>query len=190
MEEEYVGWLRSLADTYVPVPAKALELLATRERSSAGKEDRSTTLLKEAFRSASHYKPFEKPTSAVLLDPPALDTYSSASGEWWAQGATSIAGISYSERNVLAILGREVNWGGWGFLLPEPSNPHDADAVAVFVQGRKVGYLPAGKHQAVVQSSVRCWRDGKLPVVRVALWNNLHLGGRVHVTSGRVVAEV
>ncbi|MFN3582930.1 HIRAN domain-containing protein [Phenylobacterium sp.] len=27
-------------------------------------------------------------------------------------------------------------------LVPEPSNPHDANAVAVFIGGRKVGYLP------------------------------------------------
>ena len=34
----------------------------------------------------------------------------------------------------------------WAHLVPEPDNPWDRNAVAVYVDGRKVGYLPRGAH--------------------------------------------
>ena len=36
-------------------------------------------------------------------------------------------------------------------LLREPSNPHDADAVAVYFKTKKLGYVPRAENRAVAQ---------------------------------------
>jgi len=40
----------------------------------------------------------------------------------------------------------------WASLIPEPHNPYDANAVAVFIEGVQVGYL--GREVAIVFSPV------------------------------------
>lgn len=41
-------------------------------------------------------------------------------------------------------------------LVREPDNPHDPKAVAVFIQGRKVGYLPKGSAKRMVGDRATC----------------------------------
>ena len=185
-EVEYTSWMSELAGVSGWLPPKAQALLDRIAKSPKGREERSTTLFKEAFRGVGYWKPFDKPVTAVILDPPDLDSYSSTKGDWWADRGTPIAGISYQQTNALKLLGSEDSWGGWGYLLPEPDNAHDSDAVAVFAQARKLGYLPKGRHPRVVSAAHACWKAQELPVVRVVLWNSKHIGGRVHVHTGHV----
>ena len=189
-EDQYAEWMRDLAGNGGWKPPEAAALLRRLASSSQGREDRQHTLLKVALARASHWKPYAKPTTAVLLDPPALDKYSASQGDWWLRDGSPIAGISYQESNVKALTGSSGQWGGWGFLLPEPHNSHDPSAVAVFAQGRKLGYLPKGAYPGVRTAARRCWDAGQLPVVRVALWTSQHIGGRVHVGSGYVTSNV
>jgi len=64
-------------------------------------------------------------------------------------------------------------------LIPEPTNQHDSNAIAVYVDGAHVGYVPASETADVRQLlaapySVRGWIAG---------------GARKSVQSGRVVTE-
>lgn len=64
-------------------------------------------------------------------------------------------------------------------LIPEPTNEHDPDAIAVYVDGAHVGYVPASETGEVRQllaapCSIRGWIAG---------------GARKKVVNGRVVTE-
>lgn len=57
-----------------------------------------------------------------------------------------VVGESYCQDAILQITGPKTSEG---FFLPvlatlerDPKNPYDADAVGVYVEGRRVGYLP------------------------------------------------
>lgn len=58
---------------------------------------------------------------------------------------TEIVGESHYQDALRAIAGPEAPSGHQlevrAQLIPEPSNPHDGNAVAVFINGQKVGYL-------------------------------------------------
>ena len=56
-----------------------------------------------------------------------------------------MAGESHYQDALHAIAGSsdgEVRFDTTAALVPEPSNPHDANAVRVEIDGRLVGYLP------------------------------------------------
>lgn len=42
-------------------------------------------------------------------------------------------------------------------LVGEPSNPHDSEAVAIFYQGTKLGYIPSDKNSLISQSVNLFW---------------------------------
>lgn len=50
-------------------------------------------------------------------------------------------GESYHAEAIRSIVGDLPVWFGFAVLLPEPENPHSADAVAVYVSGKRVGYV-------------------------------------------------
>ena len=57
----------------------------------------------------------------------------------------NVAGESHYQEALHAIAGTaggEVRLETTAALIPEPSNPHDANAVRVEIDGRLVGYLP------------------------------------------------
>jgi hypothetical protein len=63
-------------------------------------------------------------------------------------------------------------------LVREPTNPHDADAVAVYFQEEKLGYVPRAENHAVAQmldrgehleASIVKLSDGEDP------WNRIHI---------------
>ena len=45
----------------------------------------------------------------------------------------------------------------WAYLIPEPDNPWDRNAVAVYIDGRKVGYLPRESAGAYASLLGRLW---------------------------------
>lgn len=59
---------------------------------------------------------------------------------------TDVVGESYYQDALAEIAGPKTKAGVdldvKARLVPEPDNPHDANAVAVYIQGRKVGHLP------------------------------------------------
>ena len=59
---------------------------------------------------------------------------------------TEIVGESYYQDALAEIAGPKtpagVDLDVRARLVPEPDNPHDSNAVAVYIQGRKVGHLP------------------------------------------------
>jgi|GEM_PF-7084492 len=57
-----------------------------------------------------------------------------------------IAGVTHDFRQVAVSGLRE---GQSLDLVPEPTNPHDPHAVAVFAKGKTVGYVPAFKSEMV-----------------------------------------
>ncbi|WP_411374428.1 HIRAN domain-containing protein [Arthrobacter sp. MPF02] len=58
-----------------------------------------------------------------------------------------VVGESYREKQILSVLGRrprldeEIEDVFEAFLVPEPDNPHDANAISVRVNGQVIGYL-------------------------------------------------
>jgi hypothetical protein len=66
-----------------------------------------------------------------------------------------VVGTSHYQRALLELTQRrgdeEVRLEKVAVLAPEPENPHDAGAIAVFVDDRKVGYLARDEN--------RRWRD-------------------------------
>jgi hypothetical protein len=71
----------------------------------------------------------------------------------------SVVGISHYQSALAEISGRradeEIRFETRATLVPEPDNPHDADAIAVHVANRLVGYLSREENprwQEVVQT--------------------------------------
>jgi hypothetical protein len=66
-----------------------------------------------------------------------------------------VVGTSHYQPALLELTQRrgeeEIRLEKVAVLVPEPENPHDADAIAVFVDERKVGYLARDEN--------RRWRD-------------------------------
>lgn len=54
------------------------------------------------------------------------------------------------------------------WLAPEPTNPHDPNAVMVWMNGGKVGYLPRGDASSWVQIIGGLMREKRLPVACLA----------------------
>jgi hypothetical protein len=60
--------------------------------------------------------------------------------------AFDVVGESFYEASFVAILGNQAGtrteWFGDALLKLDDTNPHDSNAVAVFVEGHQVGHLP------------------------------------------------
>lgn len=86
------------------------------------------------------------------------------------RAARTVRGESHYQDALSDLCGGKIE-GGHKFaceadLVPEPDNPHDPNAVAVFIQGRKVGYLPRQSARRFGKAAKRCpaqivggWRD-------------------------------
>lgn len=59
-----------------------------------------------------------------------------------------LAGFAYHDG--LEVI-EELTLGKSVSLVAEPDNPHDPNAVAVFFQGHKLGYVPSGKNERLSQ---------------------------------------
>lgn len=55
-----------------------------------------------------------------------------------------VAGTSFRQDVLEAVLRGREDWRGHAALIPEPTNPHDRLAVAVWVEGRQIGYVARG----------------------------------------------
>lgn len=67
-----------------------------------------------------------------------------------------VVGESYHRAALRAVMGidpstRHGMWIGTATLVPEPSNPHDPNAVAVVIDGHHVGYIPRELAPSVLQ---------------------------------------
>jgi hypothetical protein len=75
----------------------------------------------------------------------------------WREGSfpMQVVGESNYQDALIAICGAHTRHGHEGeheaFIEPEPSNPHDPNAIMVKIRGRKVGYLPREHAQRVGQ---------------------------------------
>ena len=78
--------------------------------------------------------------------------------------------------------GRVFHRGQFLHLRPEPDNPHDANALAVYAGRSKVGYIPR-KDNALIG---RHLRQGGVALVKVSAVNDLNAweGVRIVVTLG------
>ena len=79
-----------------------------------------------------------------------------------------VVGESHYQADLEAIVGGKAEQAceveKWAYLIPEPDNPYDRHAVAIYIEGRKVGYL--GRELA---------QDYAVPLVQ--LWDDLHARG-------------
>jgi len=93
-------------------------------------------------------------TPSYLPDPPVEPA--------WLPGfvEVQVAGESFHLDAIRAVL-RSMPPGGKlaAVLMPEPANPHDSHAVAVYVQDRHVGYLPADVAARVQSALVEFGRE-------------------------------
>ena len=90
----------------------------------------------------------------------------------WPQ--VEVAGESYRIDEIRPLFSRTIEHGqdytGTALLVPEPRNKHDANAVAVYVEGRHVGYLPreeAARYSPLVR---RLQAQGWQPTCPVSIW--------------------
>lgn len=67
----------------------------------------------------------------------------------------------------------------WAHLVPEPDNPWDRNAVAVYIDGRKVGYLPREHTAAYASLLTQVWTNYRGRAVCRAVVG----GGRRQTTS-------
>lgn len=63
-------------------------------------------------------------------------------------GPVPVAGATKYQEALVAVVGREPrHWAEYDCeaqLVAEPTNPKDVNAIAVYIEGHHVGYLPAG----------------------------------------------
>ena len=75
----------------------------------------------------------------------------------------------------------------WAHLVPEPDNPWDRNAVAVYIDARKIGYLPRESSAAYAALLTQLWADSRARAVCRAVV----AGGSYKVTTpAGSVAEV
>ena len=74
---------------------------------------------------------------------------------FYQKGISSICGGHSREGHKLEIV---------AVLRPEPANPHDANAVAVLIDGKQVGHLPRAKAKALQKPLIALERSSGKPV--------------------------
>ena len=79
----------------------------------------------------------------------------------------AVVGEAAYQSNLWSIVGRQdeyVREPVYGFLVPEDGNPHDPNAVAVFVGGNKVGYLSREDATRLRPAVIRLISDTGKPI--------------------------
>lgn len=91
--------------------------------------------------------------------------------------SSDVVGENWREAEILAALGdhtdavdTEFVTHGVAELVPEPDNPHDANAVSVRWKGQVVGYLPSEQARRYVRVLNRFVANAVVPTVRLRLW--------------------
>ena len=168
-EEEFLGYMYYSSCPRGFFPEEARVLRENMGYEMGAKEDREVSLMLEIVKDHYPLSSFPKPLKAVLIDPPPLDSYNFVKGESWAQGKYShqINGSDYYKEAIKAISGNKGVYGGWGYLLPEPHNPKDPEAIQIIIEGHLVGYLPQGSLLHTRKLAQQAWGDGEVPIIRV-----------------------
>lgn len=188
-EDEYVDLMARVAGVQGYYPPAASQLHDRLRR--VPQESREVTLLLSLGRMGEH-SPFAPPIAALVLSPPPLEQYGHNSGELWLKGASEVraSGTSHRSSDITEAAGVTGEWAGWGYLLPEPANKHDKDAVRLMAYGRFVGYVPAGRFSGYRQAATKAWRNGRVPVVRTWVWaKNGHVSARAFLPTRCQVVE-
>lgn len=82
----------------------------------------------------------------------------------------NVAGESHYQDGLRVITGEgDVRHQTEAYLIPEPDNPHDADAVRVEIDGHKVGYLPRALAGAYVGGLAAIVARGRLPACEATI---------------------
>lgn len=94
-----------------------------------------------------------------------------------------LAGVSFHSSAVEIVLHGRDRWEGRVALIPQPDNRHDPHAVAVFVRGNHVGYLPAPVARQVhteIMSLLRHERTATLAKLELFRWEK-GLAGKTYL---------
>lgn len=93
-------------------------------------------------------------------------------------GRLDSVGESHHAQAILDVLGGAPTLYGVAVLMPEPDNAHDPNAIAVYVNARRVGYL---SRQSVASSR---------RAIMSAISKNGHASVEVMILGGRQTAQV
>lgn len=163
-EKEYLKALRRAWGERVPQSPRNLDKrLGGIERRYAAdvREERGETLLRSLDNPNRMWDGLSTPKLAVFAV--------------HRQKTQKLVGVSFRQDAVERALGRNQSWEGRVALVPQPTNPHDSNAVAIVLRGDVVGYLPAHTAQAMQSELVRLLRSQQTAVVtRLELWRWEH----------------
>ncbi|HEX8769038.1 MAG TPA: HIRAN domain-containing protein [Jatrophihabitans sp.] len=86
-----------------------------------------------------------------------------------------LKGTEHRQDAILSLLPRRglrdgVDLETTGQLIPEPTNPYDANAIGCWVQGRLIGYLPREEAARYTAPLAQFVRSGLVPTTNVRLW--------------------
>lgn len=86
-----------------------------------------------------------------------------------------VKGTSFHQQALLAVLGQRVGWRGNAALVPEPDNPYDPHAVAVWAEGHRIGYV-AKERAALLQKEIadRLSRVGAVVATSASVFRTGH----------------
>lgn len=106
---------------------------------------------------------------------PSQDSSARGNGDHASPVCCPIAGFQYYDGpSILA----DLRMGDTIFARGEPGNPHDSNAVALYWNGRKLGYVPRAMNKLFIASI----RQGKAIIGHVSGIDASHIGwGSVHV---------
>lgn len=172
-EDEYLALMRRKTGNPGWMPDTAVAFLAE-VAETADREDRAVTLMREVMEPNSPHDPWPAPSTAVLLDPPPLVSYTHTDGEIWAtrSGAVSLHSAASHEQAIRAVVGKNAHeWAGWGYLLPGQATPDDPEPTHLWViaRGKTVAGVPGRAHPAALAAAQAAWAGGQVPVVRACL---------------------
>lgn len=92
----------------------------------------------------------------------------------------AIAGVSFRLEVIRRILGKRNSWEGNVTLVPQPSNPSDSNAVAIFHPLGQIGFLPAPIASEVSRDLLDALQEGYAVAARCVLYRTKRgIGGRV-----------
>lgn len=102
-------------------------------------------------------------------------------------GALDTVGESFYGAALAATVGDAGTVNVVAVLLPEPDNPHDKDAVGVYVENRKVGHLAATTAHAHRRAIIKAWEThGVCAVEGVAIFDLARGVGQVLLEPARM----
>lgn len=90
-------------------------------------------------------------------------------------GNVEVKGTEHRQDAILSLLSRRELHSGADLdttaqLIPEPTNPFDANAIGCWVQGRLIGYLPRDEAARYAAPLAQFVRSGHLPTTNVHIW--------------------